>query len=308
MRIWGHLALGGIAVLTSSFAITVPAGAAPSHPGGVSDTCPEVLAGAPTGGMEEVTDPPDGSEVRRGAVVAVTLRWDTTTFAGSVLHKALDCVTIDGTPADQLSTQERGTANDGSFEYRFTVPGDLAEGARLCDRGFVSGPGADNGFDREKSNDVCFIVRGDVAAETSVPAETGSVPESPAPSSPSSPSAPAETPSSDSTVDSAPPSGTSDVAQGPVPLPVSSFAAPVSSPAPITAGPAGRGTPGTEVTPASDVLGEQRDILPRTGSTVDGQVRLAAITLLLGGTCLLIGRRRDRTVSSSGGVVADVRP
>ena len=50
VRIWGRVALGGIAVLTSSFVITIPAGAAQSHPGGVSDTCPEVLAGAPTGG------------------------------------------------------------------------------------------------------------------------------------------------------------------------------------------------------------------------------------------------------------------
>ena len=102
MRIWGRVAVGGIAVLISSFVITIPAGATPSHPGGVSDTCPEVLAGAPTGGVEKVTDPADGSEVRRGAVVAVTLRWDTTTFTGPVLHKALDCVTVDGTPADAL--------------------------------------------------------------------------------------------------------------------------------------------------------------------------------------------------------------
>ena len=159
MRIWGRVALGGIAVLTSSFVITIPAGAAQSHPGGVSDTCPEVLAGAPTGGVEKVTDPADGSEVRRGAVVAVTLRWDTTTFTSPVLHKALDCVTVDGALADQLGIQERDTANDGSFETHFTVPGDLADGTRLCDRGFVSGPGNDNRFDREKSNDVCSPCR-----------------------------------------------------------------------------------------------------------------------------------------------------
>jgi hypothetical protein len=57
VRIWGRVALGGIAVLTPSFVITIPAGAAQSHPGGVPDTCPEVLAGAPTGGVEKVTDP-----------------------------------------------------------------------------------------------------------------------------------------------------------------------------------------------------------------------------------------------------------
>ena len=51
MRIWGRVGLGGIAVLASSLFITVPAGAASSHPGGVSDTCPEALAGAPGGGL-----------------------------------------------------------------------------------------------------------------------------------------------------------------------------------------------------------------------------------------------------------------
>ena len=265
MRIWGRVALGGIAVLTSSFVITIPAGAAQSHPGGVSDTCPEVLAGAPTGGVEKVTDPADDSEVRRGAVVAVTLRWDTTTFTSPVLHKALDCVTVDGALADQLGIQERDTAN-GSFETHFTVPGDLADGTRLCDRGFVSGPGHDNRFDREKSNDVCFTVQGDTP--TKVPA-------------------PPETP------------------------PASSFISPVNSatpiPAPVGAGPAGRGTPGTGVGPDATVLGE-RDILPRTGSAVEGPVRLATLALLLGGICLLASWRPGRSTGSESRLPMNVQP
>ena len=281
MRIWGRVALGGIAVLTSSFVITIPAGATPSHPGGVSDTCPEVLAGPPTGGVEKVTDPADGSDVRRGAVVAVTLRWDTAIFTSSVLHKALDCVTVDGTPADGLSTQERDAANDGSFETHFTVPGDLADGTRLCDRGFISGPGHDNGFHREKSNDVCFTVQGDTPATVPAPAET-----SPAPGPPERSAPPA-------------PLGTPDVAPGPGQLPPSSLASPVNSappiPAPIGAGPAGRGTPGTAVGPDTAVLGT-RDVLPRTGSTVGGPVRLATLALLLGGICLLAGWRPGRSV------------
>jgi hypothetical protein len=245
VRIWGRVAFGGIAVLASSFVTTIPAGAAQSHPGGVSDTCPEVLAGAPTRGVEKVTDPADGSEVRRGAVVAVTLRWDTTTFTSPVLHKALDCVTVDGALADQLSIQERDTANDGRFEAHFTVPGDLADGTRLCDRGFVSGPGNDNGFDREKSNDVCLTVQG--APERSAPP------------------APLET-----SVDSAPP-----------------------IPAPVGAGTAGRGTPGARFGPETTVLGKQ-DILPRTGSAVEGTLRLATLALLLGGICLLASRSGTR--------------
>jgi hypothetical protein len=302
VRIWGRVALGGIAVLTSSFVITIPAGtagAAPSHPGGVTDTCPEVLAGAPTGGMEKVTEPADGSEVRRGEVVSVTLRWDTTTFTSPVLHKALDCVTVDGTPADELSTQERDTANDGAFEYDFTVPGDLPDGARLCDRGFVSGPG-DNGFDREKSNDVCFVVRGDTPAEAPAPAAAPTSSETPA--SPDSQESPAPTATPDAATPDALP--VPDVAPVPVrgPVPANSVAAPVAetpSPAPIGAGPAGNGAPGTEVSPDVAVSGEQ-DVLPRTGSAVEGPLRLGMLALLLGGMCLLAGRRRGPAASPSG--------
>jgi hypothetical protein len=274
VRIWGRVALGGLAVLTSSFVITIPAGAAQSHPGGVSDTCPEVLAGAPTGGLEKVTDPVDRSEVRRGDVVAVTLRWDTTTFTSPLLHKALDCVTIDGALADQLGFQERDTANDGNFETRFTVPGDLAAGTRLCDRGFVSGPGRDNGFERLKSNDVCFTVRGDIPATVPAPAETSPAPEAPASSATPAPSeAPASSPASPS------------------------LASPVDSatpPVPVGAGPAGHGRPGTAVGPDETVLGT-RAVLPRTGSAIEGPIRLAMVTLLLGGICLMAGRRLRRT-------------
>ena len=284
MRIWGRVALGGFAVLTSSFVITIPAGAAQSH-SGVSDTCPEVLAGPPTGGLKKVTVPVDGSEVRRGDVVAVTLRWDTTTFTSPVLHKALDCVTIDGALVDRLSSQERDTANDGRFETHFTVPGDLADGTRLCDRGFVSGPGNDNGFAREKSNDVCFTVRGDIPATVPAPAETSPAPLLP---EPSAAAAPSETP-----VAPAPPPGTPDAAPGPEPG--SSLTAPVNSatplPAPVAAGPAGQGRPGREIGPDATVLGAQ-DVLPRTGSAIEGLVRLAALCLLLGGICLFVSPKR----------------
>jgi hypothetical protein len=271
VRIWGRVALGGIAALTSSLALGGPAGATPSHPGELTDTCPEVLTGAPTGGVEKVTDPPDGSEVHRGTLVVVTLRWDRDIFAGSVLHKALDCVTVDGTPAEALGIQERDTANDGIFETRFVVPGDLADGTRLCDRGFVSGPGPENTFERQKSNDVCLTVSGDV-------------PTMPAPAGPTTPD----------TAPPAPASAAPDLALAP-PLD-RSVAAPGNGANPIPpvvdANRAGRGTPGAPVGPDVDVLGEQRNVLPRTGSTIGGSLRLALLTLLLGGSCLLASRLR----------------
>ena len=291
MRIWGRVALGGIAVLTSSLVITHPAGAAQSHPGGLSDTCPEVLAGPPTRGIQKVTDPAAGSEVRRGAVVTVTLRWDTTSFTSPVLHKALDCVTVDGVLADHLGIQERDIANDGSFESHFTVPGDLADGTRLCDRGFVSGPGNDNGFERQKSNDVCLTVRGDAPTLTPVPVQT------PARLTLAPLAAPA--PSPIPTSDVAPPvsSGPPDAAPGTGRLPDNPSAPPVNSaiPIPASVGVDGAGgTPGTSV-PDVTVLGKQRDVLAHTGSVVGVSVRLAMLALLLGGICLVAGCRAART-------------
>ena len=289
MRIWGRVALGGIAALTSSFALGGPVGATPSHPGELTDTCPEVLAGTPTGGLEKVTDPPDGSEIRRGALVVVTLRWDRATFAGTGLHKALDCVTVDGAPADRLSVQERDTANDGIFETRFTVPDDLADGTRLCDRGFVSGPGPGNTFERLKSNDVCFTISGDAST---APAPAGTLPPSNAPSPLAAPS-PSDTP--DSEVVPAPPTETPELTTAPAPPLDNSLALPGNgtppSPTPVDANRAGRGTPGAPVRPDVDVLGEQRTELPRTGSTIGGPVRLALLALLLGGSCLRASRQ-----------------
>jgi hypothetical protein len=259
----------------------------------VTDTCPEVLAGAPTGGIEKLTEPADGSVVRRGDVVFVTLRWDTTTFSGPVLHKVLDCVTVDGAPADELSTQERDTANDGTFETDFTVPDDLADGARLCDRGFVSGP-ADDDFGREKSNDVCFIVRGDrptdgpAPAVTPVPTETPAPPVSSGPSdSPGSPDTPSGAPEVDLTAPEVTPG------PGPAPLTATPIASPVAFtapiPAPIPAGPADQVRPRTEVRPETAV--NPQATLPATGWAVGGTVRLGMFALLLGGICLVAGRR-----------------
>jgi LPXTG-motif cell wall-anchored protein len=296
VHFWRRFALGGIAALTSSLVVTIPAGAAESHPGGVTDTCPEVLAGAPTGGIEKVTDPADGSEVRRGDVLFVTLHWDTTTFTGPVLHKALDCVTVDGAPADELSTQERDTATDGRFETRSTVPGDLTDGTRLCDRGFVSGPAGD-GFGREKSNDVCFIVRGDRPAEgpapavTPVPTETVPSPDTPGTSdSPGTPDAPSGAPEAELTAP--------EVTPGPAPakLTATPLASPVTAttptPAPILAGPAGQGPPGTQVAPETVVADQPPATLPQTGSATEKTVRLGILALLLGGISLVAGRRR----------------
>jgi hypothetical protein len=294
MRSWGRIMVGGMAVLASSLAVTATAGATPSHPGGVDDTCPEVLAGAPTGGVEKLTSPPAGSEVGRGGLIEVTLRWDPALFAGPSLHKALDCVTVDGHASDGLSVQERDTPNNGEFTTRMTVPDGLTDGAQLCDRGFVSGPALHGPFAREKSNDVCFTVRGDSAAPAVSPAPAAGVAPAVAPTGSPAPA-----------VESGPaPTTSGGTESGPAPAvaapPVVQLA--LATPGPsqdnLGVGPAGQGPPGTEVAGAGDVAVAPAPVMPRTGADISWTV-LAGLAALVSGRLARRAGRRPESVSWS---------
>jgi LPXTG-motif cell wall-anchored protein len=133
---------------------TASAGEIP--PGEVPTTCVDVLEGRAGNELRKATDPPDGSKVGAGQVVEVRMTWKAEDFAEAPLH-ALDCVTVDDHLEVGLSFEERRAPNDGEFTHRFTIPGGLPAGTRICDRGAVAGDG--NGyFERNKSNDVCFTV------------------------------------------------------------------------------------------------------------------------------------------------------
>jgi LPXTG-motif cell wall-anchored protein len=290
-RLLGSLA--AVAAVASVWGVGVsPAGAAGSHPGGVGEMCPEVLQGSPTGGLEKVTDPPDGSEVYRGDVIKVTLTWDKARFDGPTLHKALDCVTTDGKLAPDLSVQERDPANDGVFEHSFTVPDGLPDGTRLCDRGFVSGPGSEEGFDRAKSNDVCFKLGGKAPASEAAPPPAGP---SPAPGSPAppSPAPPAPAPGSP-----APPSPTPPSPAPPSPAPPSPGQQPPEV-APISGGPSGGPAPrlSGQAPPGAGQIGpgagsQAAPTLPATGSGSGSLALVAAGALLSGALSAAAGRQR----------------
>lgn len=298
MRSWGRIMVGGIAVVALSsgmtgLAMTATAGATPSHPGGADDTCPEVLAGAPTGGVEKLTSPPAGNEVSRGGVIEITLRWDPATFAGAALHKALDCVTVDGHPSDGLSVQERDTTNDGEFSTRMTVPAGLTDGAQLCDRGFVSGPAPHNTFARQKSNDVCFTVRGDVATVTA-PALSRAPTESPSGSpAPAAESGPTQAPLAGPESGAAPATPAAPEATPHPPTGELALGATTPNQDDSGLGPAGRGRPGTEVAGAGEVAGPRRATLPRTGAAVSSTAMAGLLALLFGGLASFAGRRRE---------------
>jgi len=272
MRSWGRVVAAVIAV-GFSLLVEPAAGATASHPGGVPDTCPEVLAGRPTGGLQKLTVPVAGSVVARGEAIRVTLRWDPTIFAASLLHKALDCVTVDGDPANGLSIQERDVTNAGEFTTTMTVPDGLADGARLCDRGFVSGATPGGAFAREKSNDVCFIVHN---APAPAPATAPDVSASPAPRS------------------SAPREGSGPATQLPVP------AAPVTAPDVVAptgqafGGTVGSGAPaGTEVAGAVEVAPGAGPMLPRTGAPIK-TTAVSGLAATLAGLVVRRTARRSR--------------
>ena len=273
-----------------------PAGAEDSHPGGLPDTCPEVLGGSPTDDLEKHTEPSDGSDVRGGDVVTVTLRWDPESFDGPLLHKVLDCVTVSGEFAAELSGQERDTPNDGSFEWQFTVPAGLPVGARICDRGFVSGPGSADDFERQKSNDVCFTVAPPAASDNdsaSPAAPPQTVVANPPPVHPTAP--PASTPTGP------PPGSTTDSTTPPAPrTPVTTFPTPAPEPT-------GTATPGADQPPPVSVLASppltpvsppvQSDAtLPSTGASPTPLV-MAGMVLCAGGAGIMAGAGRRRRVA-----------
>lgn len=186
------LAGTGCLVLHASVVGGAAAWAAPVR-SPMADTCGEVLSGDPGDVARKATDPADGTWVSPGHPVAVSITWPADAFAGTELHKVLDCVTINNELAPELSREERRSANDGSFGHSFAIPADLPVGTEICDRGMVAGPGADRTFRREKTNDVCFIIAGpapgqrgpggvpDPGPQTKPPLEQPGVVEAPAP-------------------------------------------------------------------------------------------------------------------------------
>ena len=106
----------------------------------------------------KTTSPPPGTPVRPGDEILVDITWDWWNFIGPDLHKAIDCVYINGLFVPELSGGERPTPNDGHFGFHYFVPLDVPPGSEICDQGFVSGPQGWEEYGRTVSNVVCFPV------------------------------------------------------------------------------------------------------------------------------------------------------
>ena len=108
--------------------------------------------------LHKTTTPSPGTPVAPGDEILVDITWRVSDWVAPVLHKALDCVYIDGHYVPGLSGGERETVNDGHFAYHYVVPGDAPVGGTICDQGFVSGPNGPEDYFREVSNVVCFPI------------------------------------------------------------------------------------------------------------------------------------------------------
>ena len=108
--------------------------------------------------LHKTTTPPPGTPVRPGDEILVDITWSVWDWIGPDLHKALDCVYINGVFVPELSGGERPTPNDGHFGFHYFVPLDVPPGSEICDQGFVSGPSGWEEYDRAVSNVVCFPV------------------------------------------------------------------------------------------------------------------------------------------------------
>ena len=108
--------------------------------------------------LHKTTTPPPGTPVRPGDEILVDITWSVLDWIGPDLHKALDCVYINGVFVPELSGGERPTPNDGHFGFHYFVPLDVPPGSEICDQGFVSGPSGWEEYDRAVSNVVCFPV------------------------------------------------------------------------------------------------------------------------------------------------------
>ena len=269
MRLLGRAFAAAAMVIT----LTAPGAAADSWwDGGYDDTWEEPVPPGPPGPLygcenstlpgtdlvlHKTTTPPPGTPVRPGDEILVDITWEIYDWTGPDLHKAIDCVYIDGLLAPGLSGGERPTPNDGHFAWHYVVPFDVPPGAEICDQGFVSGPNGWEDYSRAVSNVVCFPV----VVPPPPPPPPPPAAECCAPPPPPAPPAPPE------------------------PTTTTTTTIPEEDEQPYV-----ESVRLEQEAPPAEVLPAQREVLPRTGGE-GGPARLAAAALAL---AALAGRARRR--------------
>jgi len=150
----GLFATGGVALAVTP-QTPGPVPGSPEQMSYFSDTCRQELQRPPIGGVDNVTSPGPGPAVA-GDVIDVHLGWDPADWNDTWVEKVLDCVSIDGKVAPELTDEERPSPNDGAYDRQLDVPVDMAPGHLLCEQGFVFGVLSRGGYSLTSSPRVCF--------------------------------------------------------------------------------------------------------------------------------------------------------
>ena len=148
----------------------------------MASDCRDAIMNSRSGGygaLEIGADVADGSTVAPGQDITIRLTWDPDAWSGDQLDMALACVQVKGALDPDLSGQERPSANDGRFEYRLHVPGNIRPNCDICVQGFLGGMAGDGQPTQVASNEQCFM--------SGPPPETPETPESPPPAPPPTP-------------------------------------------------------------------------------------------------------------------------
>jgi len=263
-----------------------PAGAAETT---FDETCADVYGHRADGDLDKTTDPVAGSPVAPGQPVQVTVNWPTFAVAGPRTHRLMDCVSVDGHPA-QLAADRQFTSAEGTITVSETIPAGLASGSTVCGQSFLKTQGSFGPVTRW-SEKTCYPVGNGASfhALSRVPSPPSA--SAPPPSkSPENRTTPTTRPSS-----SSPPSGSGEYkAPWPpwekAPRETTPTSPPVLTPttsAPSTkAAPAPRTASGTQsAAPATGApVRAPSQTLPRTGAGIVVLLAIAAVALFSGRT------------------------
>jgi len=265
------LAVGGVVLLTAS----TPAWSGSSTgSSSMAGTCERIIRERPVGMVNQEVVPVDGATLAPGQDVVVRLTWNPTEWSGEWLQTALDCVTVNGRLALELSAEERPTLNDGVFEHRLTIPDDVGDGCEICSEGYVAGDGPGGRQQEGSSKPGCFRVEPPGEGVAPAPEPEPVLPPELKPAQPEPLPAPPEPLP-------APPAPSSRVSAGGDTAPPLTTAAPAGSPA-------------IEPAPAPSPTGPvSLPELPRTGSPAERPLQVVGgLSLALGGLATVAGVRR----------------
>jgi len=125
--------LAAVALLSGLTSLGLGLGAGPAS-AAADEYC---LGGAPNGSLQIATTPAAGSDVAPGSDITVDGSWDSHDFEET--DRFVVCGSVDGTPSEALTLQDKSLDNDGQQSATVTVPASVPEGSDVCLYGVVKG-------------------------------------------------------------------------------------------------------------------------------------------------------------------------